>query len=100
LSPVLTGFWLVLGLQPLGACPVPNWWGMLIATFCLIQLYLGVVLDRRYDPAIGPFYFWAVLYPLGYWFLMSLITVASTPKGLLFKSSGPTKWRTRRTGQA
>lgn len=82
---ILTIFWVVsysYGLQPLGASPIPNWWGMLIATACLWQLLVGVLVDKAYDPEITRFYLWAVLYPLGYWFYMSLITVLATPVGL------------------
>ena len=32
-----------------GASPIPNFWGMLIATVCLVQLLTGVILDRDYD---------------------------------------------------
>jgi biofilm PGA synthesis N-glycosyltransferase PgaC len=82
---VLTVFWVIsysLGLKPLGSSPIPNWWGMLIATACLWQLLVGVLVDKAYEPTITRYYLWAVLYPLGYWFYMSLITFFATPAGL------------------
>jgi biofilm PGA synthesis N-glycosyltransferase PgaC len=39
-----------VGLPPVGASPIPNLWGMAIATLCLLQLLTGVLIDRRYDP--------------------------------------------------
>lgn len=97
---VLTIFWVVsyiAGFEPLGANPVPNWWGMLIATFSILQLFTGVLLARPYDPRISRYFPWAVFYPIGYWILMSVITVISTPTGFLSRSKGPTRWRSVRS---
>lgn len=96
---ILTAFWVIsysLGFEPLGAAPIPNWWGMLIATFSITQLLTGVLLARRYDTKIGWFFLWSVLYPIGYWIYMSIITVVSTPAGFFLKSQGPTRWRSVR----
>ncbi|MEK7817270.1 MAG: glycosyltransferase [Actinomycetota bacterium] len=96
---ILTIFWVIsysAGFQPLGAAPIPNWWGMLIATFSITQLLTGVLLARRYDTKIGWFFLWSVLYPIGYWIYMSIITVVSTPAGFFLKSQGPTRWRSVR----
>lgn len=96
---VLTTFWILsysIGYKPLGASPIPNWWGMLVATFALTQLLVGVVLDRQYDKSITSYYFWAVLYPLFYWIYMSLVTFISTPIGFLRRPYSPVKWHTER----
>ena len=60
-----------MGYPPVGASPIPNWWGMLIGTMCLAQLLTGVLLDRRYDRRIPLYYFTAVFYPLLYWIIMA-----------------------------
>ena len=55
---IMVGFWIVsyaLGLEPLGANPVPNFWGMVIATVALVQLGVGTWLDRRYNRGAGHF---------------------------------------------
>jgi len=82
------------GYPPVGASPVPNWWGMLIGTVCLLQLLTGVVLDRRYDPRIGRYFGVAVLYPVIYWMLMAVVTTWTTPQALLSKGGegGVTRW--------
>lgn len=75
--------WIVsysLGYPPVGASPIPNWWGMLIGTVCLAQLLTGVVLDRRYDPRIGSYFGVAVFYPILYWILLAVITTWATPR--------------------
>src|SRR6266508_4457431 len=82
----LVAFWLlclVAGVRPIGASPFPNGWGMLIATVCLVQLAVGVWLDRRYDRSVGRAFLVAPLYPLIYWMLMAVITVRSTVPALV-----------------
>ncbi len=83
---LLTIIWFTsyaLGYPPVGASPIPNFWGMLIATVCLMQLYTGVVLDRTYDPSLPRYFIIAIFYPLVYWILMAVITVITSPLGLL-----------------
>lgn len=82
---ILSTIWLVsyaLGFPPIGASPIPNFWGMLIATVCLAQLVTGVVLDRGYDERLPRYFVMAVFYPIVYWILMAAITVTSAPRGL------------------
>ncbi|MDO9556570.1 MAG: glycosyltransferase [Coriobacteriia bacterium] len=96
---ILTTMWLitwVIGAPLLGATPIPEWWGMLIGTISLTQLAVGVLMDRKYDPDVARYYFWAALYPLVYWFQMSIITCIATPGGLLHPK-GPGTWRTPRS---
>jgi biofilm PGA synthesis N-glycosyltransferase PgaC len=95
---LLTAAWLVtwlLGAPLLGATPVPALWGMLIATISLVQLWVGVWMDRRYDPSVTRYYAWAAWYPLIYWIQMAIITVISTPSGLLHPV-GEGTWHTPR----
>jgi biofilm PGA synthesis N-glycosyltransferase PgaC len=83
------------GYPPIGASPIPNYWGMLIGTMCLFQLLVGVVLDRRYDRRLPWYYVIAVLYPLIYWMLMAMVTCVSTPIGLFNSTKGadPARWK-------
>lgn len=95
---ILTGLWILcysIGYPPVGASPIPNWWGMLIGSMCLLQLMTGVLLDRRYDRRIPFYYFTAVFYPLMYWILMAVITVISTPGAMIRagRSRGPVRWK-------
>ncbi|MBD3220142.1 poly-beta-1,6 N-acetyl-D-glucosamine synthase [bacterium] len=81
---ILAIIWTVsysLGHPPLGASPIPNFWGMLIATVCVLQLVTGVVLDRQYDITLPRYFVTAVFYPLIYWILMAVITVTTHPLG-------------------
>ena len=70
-----------LGYPPVGASPIPNFWGMLLATVCVLQLITGVLLDRDYDSSLPRYFVTAVFYPLVYWILMAIITVTTHPLG-------------------
>lgn len=95
----MIGFWALsyaAGLKPLGANPVPNFWGMVIATVALVQLAVGIWLDRHYNPEVGRFYLWAAMYPLLYWMIMLLVTVTATPGALLGRNAKTSHWHTAR----
>jgi biofilm PGA synthesis N-glycosyltransferase PgaC len=96
----LTSVWILsylVGYPPVGGSPIPNWWGMLMATVCLGQLLTGVLLDRRYDERLGRSYVIAILYPLIYWMFLAVVTVRATPAGLLWAPARRgTRWKTRR----
>jgi len=95
----MIAFWAVsytVGLEPLGANPLPNFWGMVIATVALVQLAVGLWLDRHYNPRVGRFYLWAAMYPLFYWMLMLVITVTATPAALLGRRQKTSHWKTER----
>jgi poly-beta-1,6-N-acetyl-D-glucosamine synthase len=84
------------GVPPRGASPIPNWWGMVIASLAMIQLSTGVLLDSRYERAVLRALPVAVLYPVLYWILMAGITAIATPRGLLRRPDRPATWRTPR----
>ena len=95
---VFTTLWAVsyaVGYPPIGASPIPNYWGMLIGTMCLLQLLVGVLLDKRYDRRLPWYYVVAVLYPLIYWMLMAVVTFVSTPVGFFrsTKAGTPERWK-------
>jgi len=100
---VLTALWIfcyAVGYPPVGASPIPNWWGMLIGTMCLIQLLTGVLLDRRYDRRIPLYYFTAVFYPLIYWIIMAIVTSIATPGAMLrTPKQVPVRWKPIRGGE-
>ncbi|MCA9753111.1 MAG: poly-beta-1,6 N-acetyl-D-glucosamine synthase [Gemmatimonadetes bacterium] len=97
---LLTALWILsyaVGYPPIGGSPIPNWWGMLMATVCLGQLLTGVLLDRRYDERLGRSYVMAIIYPLIYWMFLAIVTVRSTPRGFFRSPTRKgTQWKTRR----
>ncbi len=101
---LLLGFWavcLAAGVNPPGASPFPNGWGMLIASLCLVQLGTGVLLDVRYDRSTVRALAIAPLYPLGYWLFSAVVTVRSTlPTLFARRRPDVALWRTVRSAPA
>ncbi len=96
----LTLYWAVslwAGYTPRGASPIPNFWGMLIATACIIQLLVGAYEDRRYDPTILVSLGEAIYYPLIYWALMSTITTIYTFDAIVRKPPKMQRWNIKRS---
>jgi poly-beta-1,6-N-acetyl-D-glucosamine synthase len=96
---LVTLYWIVahlVGYEPLGSTPIPNLWGMLIATACLTQLLAGALMDRRYDLHLLRYFPVAIFYPIVYWMLMALLTSIYTADALVRKPPQLQRWKIRR----
>jgi len=96
---VLTALWIVsylAGYPPVGAHPIPNLWGMVIATLAMLQLLTGTLLDRRYDPDTLKYYLYAVYYPIVYWMLLAWTNFISLAWLFRRPSRQAIRWRTVR----
>jgi biofilm PGA synthesis N-glycosyltransferase PgaC len=94
---VITLFWIFcysVGHPPRGGSPIPSFWGMVIYTFCLLQLACGAWLDSKYDREILRSYPVSIIYPTVYWMLLALTSCFYTTKGLLKKVNvlEPVRW--------
>lgn len=94
---VITVFWIFcysVGHPPRGGSPIPSFWGMVIYTFCLLQLACGAWLDSKYDREILRSYPVSIIYPTVYWMLLALTSCFYTSKGLLKKVNvlEPVRW--------
>jgi poly-beta-1,6-N-acetyl-D-glucosamine synthase len=93
----VTLFWILsysIGHPPRGGSPIPNFWGMLLYTFCLIQLACGTWMDSQHDPDIVRHYPVSIIYPTFYWFLLTITSCVYTTRGLLkrIECATPTRW--------
>lgn len=61
----------------------PGWPGVFIALMCLVQTFIALKLDSRYDRSILKSYYWAVWYPIAFWLLNTLTSVVAFPKAIL-----------------
>ena len=96
---VLSIIWAVsyaLGYPPIGAHPIPNFWGMVIATACVLQIIVGTLIDRRYDRATVGYFPYAVYYPIIYWTVLQIAAVIALPHLFKKPSQKAVKWTTRR----
>lgn len=58
---------------------VPDWTGMLLSVTCLIQFVVSLGIDSRYESrsgGTGRYYYWMIWYPLVYWLINVMTTVA------------------------
>jgi biofilm PGA synthesis N-glycosyltransferase PgaC len=100
---VLTALWIVsyaVGYPPIGASPIPNFWGMTIGTLCLVQLAVGTLVDRRYDRDIWKYFPYSVYYPIVYWALLAATSVLSLRWLFVTPRQQPITWNTERSGRA
>lgn len=96
---LLTGLWIVsyaVGYPPVGAHPIPNLWGMAIATLAMLQLLTGTLMDRKYDPDTPKYFFYAVYYPIVYWMILAVTHFVSIPWLLRRPAKQAVHWRTQR----
>ncbi|ENX12585.1 poly-beta-1,6 N-acetyl-D-glucosamine synthase [Acinetobacter sp. CIP 64.2] len=61
----------------------PQWYGVILAVTCLIQFFVSLFIDKRYDAnRFLRNYFWVIWYPLFFWILSAATTVVAVPKAL------------------
>jgi biofilm PGA synthesis N-glycosyltransferase PgaC len=84
----LAGVWAV-GLLPGVTLPVsvggliPREWGLTLGVMFLLQVAVGMVLDRRYEPGVGRYLPSVVGYPFAFWILTALTVVVGLPRALV-----------------
>jgi biofilm PGA synthesis N-glycosyltransferase PgaC len=71
---------------------LPEFSGLIIGTTCLLQMLVGMLLDRRYDHHLLRYYLWIIWYPFGFWVVNMLTIVVALPKTLLRKSNLRARW--------
>lgn len=65
---------------------IPGWTGVALASVCLLQFTVGLVMDSLYERRGQLRYlFWAIWYPAVYWAISAATTVVAVPKALLRK---------------
>lgn len=62
---------------------IPGWTGVILATVCLFQFCVGLIIDGHYEKrGLFRYIYWAIWYPAFYWFLNAATTVVAVPKGM------------------
>lgn len=78
--------------------PFPWGWVAAVLTIAMVQLTVGLLIDRRYDPTATDALWPMPWYPIGYWFIVGCTTLASTIPTLLRPRSGPNvTWKVDRS---
>ncbi len=71
----------------------PEWTGIILASVCLIQFTLGLVVDSKYERNLYRLFFWLIWYPALYWFINAISAVFGLPKAVLKNRSGLALWQ-------
>ncbi|MGK0442662.1 MAG: biofilm PGA synthesis N-glycosyltransferase PgaC [Pseudohongiellaceae bacterium] len=64
---------------------IPGWNGVVLATTCLLQFLISLIIDSRYEKGLWKNFFWMVWYPLAYWMINTLTIIVAVPTTLLGK---------------
>jgi poly-beta-1,6-N-acetyl-D-glucosamine synthase len=71
---------------------LPEYSGVIIGTTCLLQMLLGLLLDRRYDHQLLRYFVWVIWYPFGFWLVNMLTIIVAIPKTLFRQRGLRARW--------
>jgi biofilm PGA synthesis N-glycosyltransferase PgaC len=93
----LTAIWAV-GLLPGVALPVsvgglvPREWGLTLGAMFLVQVAVGMALDRRYEPGVERYLSSVIGYPFAFWIFTALTVVVGVPWALARRRGRQAVW--------
>ena len=61
----------------------PAFWGLLLATTCLLQFVVALMIESRYEKGLFKLIFWVIWYPFFFWLLTFATSIVGFPKALL-----------------
>jgi poly-beta-1,6-N-acetyl-D-glucosamine synthase len=61
---------------------VPRQWGLALGVLFLLQVAVGMALDRRYEPGVARHFGSAIGYPIAFWIVSALTVVVGGPRAL------------------
>lgn len=67
------------------------WKSLFLSTICIIQFFVAITLDKRYDPYLFRHAVVAIWYPFLYWYINAIIVITSLPR-LFFRKRKLAKW--------
>jgi biofilm PGA synthesis N-glycosyltransferase PgaC len=70
----------------------PDTAGLLLATTCVVQFTVSVLIDRRYEERLFGSLYWIVWYPLLYWLINFTTTLVSFPCVMLRARRQRARW--------
>ncbi len=61
----------------------PAFWGLVLATTCLIQFAISLAIEVRYEKRLFRLIFWVIWYPFFFWILTLATSLVGFPKAVL-----------------
>jgi biofilm PGA synthesis N-glycosyltransferase PgaC len=79
-------------LPPLGSPLVPQSGGVFLSVVCLLQFAFSTGMDARYDRGLTRTLFWMIWYPVAFWMIGCLTTVAAYPRVIAKGRGARARW--------
>ncbi|MFY9288970.1 MAG: poly-beta-1,6-N-acetyl-D-glucosamine synthase [Alphaproteobacteria bacterium] len=76
----------------------PAFWGLVLATVSLLQFVTALVIESRYDHKLLRAMGWTIWYPLFFWLLSLVTTIAAIPKAFFTPPRQRATWQTTDRG--
>lgn len=70
----------------------PGFTGLVLATVCLLQFSVSLMIERRYEKRLRGALFWIVWYPMVFWMITLFTTLASFPRVMLRSRRKRARW--------
>lgn len=70
-----------------GISLLPTWWGAVLAVTYLLQATVSHLVERRYERDMVRSLFWIIWYPLAFWMISTLTTIAAVFR-VMFRKPG------------
>lgn len=70
----------------------PEFTGMALAVFCLVQFLVSLLIESRYEKHIAGSLFWVIWFPLFFWLLSFFTTLIAFPKVMLQGRRKRARW--------
>lgn len=71
---------------------VPGWHGVVLASTCLLQFFVSLLIDSRYEKNLLRNFFWMIWYPLAYWLITVFTTVVAVPRTIFSRRRRSGTW--------
>lgn len=69
-----------------------SWQGQYLSLICLLQFFVAMNLDKKYDEKLTSYYIWTIWYPIFYWYFNALVILRAIPKALFKKKNKFATW--------
>lgn len=70
----------------------PGFTGLVLCAFCLLQFFISILIEKRYEKGYAKVLAWIVWYPLVFWMLNLFTTLISIPQIMLGKKRQRARW--------
>jgi biofilm PGA synthesis N-glycosyltransferase PgaC len=70
----------------------PEFWGLLLATTCLLQFAVALRIESRYEYRVFRLIGWMIWYPFFFWMLSFATSLAGFPKALIARRGKRATW--------